>query len=881
MKEFYINYDFIKININKLNYNVIADLVIQGNEIIYIVNNYDKLIGCMTYKEIKKCMKKEICNCINLVNYNCTKINNSELEEKEIRHLFSLRKNINNIPVVNDDGKVLYEYCRKKEFSIWNSDQFKIINNYSYLIDLLDDYGIQIIIFQDVDGVSGFVNNFKKYLKEYDRTDFIVIIVKSGKSLLKEANKNHNNSKKFLVYNNANSMLADSIINKNVVKTDDIYCHMEKFWTMYYRYNKGMVIEDNVISSYVTFFEEKDIVFPFRNALSYFLKKYLISKGINKQIIYLDETDNNIQKVNNMVWVDPQDNMLLFIDIYNRLFLENCSKEILINYYIRILKELYITENVNIVIHPNGIFANDIFLKLNELYPEFKNKVLLYNKEDMPDGKIVANNVLSFELKMNKDEDNIIYAGYDISVLIEDVLKSVGVKTYRYKYLNEDFFIKRYYYQKHNIDYKEDKDFIIQIFNKLIDMEYIEEVIKTVPVVNDFYECNLHNIPDYHSKYVNTDKNGCRIHEGVPDNYKRTIWCIGSCQLFGYAIDDNNTMPAYLQKLVNENIGYPVRVKNLGVQGAGLQDIYKWVLNNDFLEGDCILINTETLNADIYIDHLKIYEKYFNNGKEWYFDHPNHAGSAAYKIWAECVFNIIKNHIYLSPDRKDKSINRIHVNTQFVIDKILEGKIKHYINTVKKSINFVDGQKIGCIVMNCNPFTNGHHYLIQESSKLVAKLIVFVVEENKSIFSFDDRIKLVREGVRDIENVTVLPSGQFMISSVTFPGYFNKNSMVCCDCEADLEIFCRYIAPALNIYYRFAGEEPNDIVTANYNITMSRILPGYNIQFVEIQRLKYDDNVISASRVRRLLNNFTKNRTELKELVPEVTYKYLCKKYLV
>ena len=111
------------------------------------------------------------------------------------------------------------------------------------------------------------------------------------------------------------------------------------------------------------------------------MKKYLISKGINKQIIYLDETDNNIQKVNNMVWVDPQDNMLLFMDIYNRFFLKNCSKKILINYYIRILKELYITENINIVIHPNGIFANEIFLKLNELYPEFKNKVFCIIKK--------------------------------------------------------------------------------------------------------------------------------------------------------------------------------------------------------------------------------------------------------------------------------------------------------------------------------------------------------------------------------------------------------------------------------------------------------------------------------------------------------------------
>ena len=147
---------------------------------------------------------------------------------------------------------------------------------------------------------------------------------------------------------------------------------------------------------------------------------------------------------------------------------------------------------------------------------------------------------------------------------------------------------------------------------------------------------------------------------------------------------------------------------------------------------------------------------------------------------------------------------------------MLESKIKHYINTVKKSINFVDGEKIGCIVMNCNPFTNGHHYLIQESSKLVTKLIVFVVEENKSIFSFDDRIKLVREGVHNIENVTVLPSGQFMISSVTFPGYFNKNSMICCDCEADLEIFADILR--LLLIYTI------DLLVKNQMISLQQII---------------------------------------------------------
>lgn len=54
---------------------------------------------------------------------------------------------------------------------------------------------------------------------------------------------------------------------------------------------------------------------------------------------------------------------------------------------------------------------------------------------------------------------------------------------------------------------------------------------------------------------------------------------------------------------------------------------------------------------------------------------------------------------------------------------------------------------VGSIVMNCNPFTLGHRYLIEYASKYVDYLYIFVVEEDKSFFPFSDRIDLIKKGL--------------------------------------------------------------------------------------------------------------------------------------
>ncbi len=177
--------------------------------------------------------------------------------------------------------------------------------------------------------------------------------------------------------------------------------------------------------------------------------------------------------------------------------------------------------------------------------------------------------------------------------------------------------------------------------------------------------------------------------------------------------------------------------------------------------------------------------------------------------------------------------------------------------------------------MNCNPFTLGHQYLAEYAAAQVARLYVFVVEEDKSEFPFADRIELVKQGLSHLPNAEVLPSGKFIISQTTFSGYFNKAQLqdVAVDSSQDVEIFGREIAPTLGITIRFAGSEPKDNVTRQYNETMRAILPRYGVEFREIPRKEFDSEPISASSVREALKvgDFDK----IKNLVPAATLLYL------
>jgi len=92
-------------------------------------------------------------------------------------------------------------------------------------------------------------------------------------------------------------------------------------------------------------------------------------------------------------------------------------------------------------------------------------------------------------------------------------------------------------------------------------------------------------------------------------------------------------------------------------------------------------------------------------------------------------------------------------------------------------------------------------------------------------------------------------------------------------------IFAKEIAPSLSISVRFAGSEPTDAVTRQYNEDMAKILPQYGIRFKELERAKTDKGeIISASTVRRLAE--AKEFDKLKNYASPATIEYLKKKYM-
>lgn len=180
---------------------------------------------------------------------------------------------------------------------------------------------------------------------------------------------------------------------------------------------------------------------------------------------------------------------------------------------------------------------------------------------------------------------------------------------------------------------------------------------------------------------------------------------------------------------------------------------------------------------------------------------------------------------------------------------------------------------IGAAVMNCNPFTKGHRYLIETAAKECDQVNVFVLSEDKSYFSAKDRLEMVRRGTQDLKNVTVLPTGPYLISSATFPTYFLKEreKATQIQCLLDIEIFARYYAPKFHITRRYVGTEPLSPMTDQYNQALREFLPGKGIELREVPRLETDGAPVSATTVRSCLHNAAALRT----LVPETTLTYL------
>lgn len=173
--------------------------------------------------------------------------------------------------------------------------------------------------------------------------------------------------------------------------------------------------------------------------------------------------------------------------------------------------------------------------------------------------------------------------------------------------------------------------------------------------------------------------------------------------------------------------------------------------------------------------------------------------------------------------------------------------------------------------MNCNPFTLGHRYLIEQAAKQVERLYVMVVREDCSLFAYTERKAMVEQGVADIEKVSVIDGSDYAISRATFPTYFLKRLDDAADTQMllDLDLFRRHIAPALGATVRFVGTEPTDQLTRRYNQLMHEALKDVR----ETDRLEKDGYAVSASRVRKAMEEGDMNT--IRQLVPPTTLPYI------
>lgn len=160
------------------------------------------------------------------------------------------------------------------------------------------------------------------------------------------------------------------------------------------------------------------------------------------------------------------------------------------------------------------------------------------------------------------------------------------------------------------------------------------------------------------------------------------------------------------------------------------------------------------------------------------------------------------------------------INGQIVFMENKRTGFSSYLNSLEKQKESAPPPRIAALMMNANPFTLGHQYLVEKAASENDILHLFIVSE---------------------------------------------------DAMLDLTVFTK-IASALGINRRYVGEEPTSLVTGIYNQIMSEKLPENGIECVIVPRKENKGAVISASTVRQALKE--ENWPLLEELVPETTLNY-------
>lgn len=488
---------------------------------------------------------------------------------------------------------------------------------------------------------------------------------------------------------------------------------------------------------------------------------------------------------------------------------------------------------------PIGKWVNGIEIdKIGKIFSKYKNTInLLAEKPDLYKKEILTVNKVEISFKSDY-----------VNLYTYMKLKQKGIKAYIINIPSE---IKNIYGPFGNIMLTEQclrepdiKKKYVEDIKKITDLsvdQYIDSVIKN-KISNMIKE-----------KPIRKDQ-----------KEEKTIFLVGPCIVMGYLPAENDLV---------KNIGLLLKKFHYSYRIVKINSRYfpNELMEYDICQNDMVIfIGTDLMYMDY--DFTELLEMY-DGTKNLCSNSTMHISDVGCGLIADAIVNdvIAKNN---SNDdvTLDKKVVYYAEKEQLSVDT--EYEVMMYLK--RTGINrAIHRENNGAIVMNANPFTMGHRYLVEYAAEKVDNLFVFVVEEDASYFTFDERMKMVLDGTKDIKNVIVLGSGNFVISNKTFYDYFTKeiDNEKEIDASKDIYIFSRYIAPYFSICKRFVGNEPFDKITAQYNTQMKCILPQYGCELIEIPRMGKDGNIVSGSMVRKALQN--DNIDYLRRMLPVSSFNFI------
>ncbi|CAJ1181607.1 [Citrate [pro-3S]-lyase] ligase [Companilactobacillus crustorum] len=314
-----------------------------------------------------------------------------------------------------------------------------------------------------------------------------------------------------------------------------------------------------------------------------------------------------------------------------------------------------------------------------------------------------------------------------------------------------------------------------------------------------------------------------------------------------------------------------------------LKDSYYYKQWQSLIQNEGLVIE----NLDDITETFGIYEddkliatgSYFENVLKYLAIDPDYQGGNIFNKLVSTLINelaaqnIFHVFVFTKPQYK-KSFSYLGFNliAETEYSALLETgdySIDQYIAELPR----ISGKNISAIVMNANPFTLGHRYLVEQAAQKSDSVYVFVVNQDASLFKTSERLDLIKQGTADLDNVQVVSGGQYMVSFVTFPSYFIKScsEVATYQTQLDAKVFKR-IASALKITKRFVGSEPYSPTTEIYNQSLQKVLPP-EVELEILDRKAIDQDIISATKVRQAIQ--ANDLATVQKYVPETTYKFI------